>query len=293
METKEKHLYRLSELSDYTVDSGYHDITKWPVRDLDGTHIGHVSNLLINRDLNKVVYVDVRVDDDIISNNHDPYAPNHYMSARNREFINEDGQTHIIIPVGLIDINSDDKYVYTETIDYRTFSETKRYNPEHHVTRDYEEAVMHSYDRKKPVTNDTQRDLDYERRTEIERTKAAYDHDEYVDDKYVEKSPQYTENEIARAERDRDRSYNKSAYKADRDYHNPDERLRNERESVTDRHFREKEQFNNPVSERDYHPEKTYDEDEKWERERPHFTRENRKTRDDDFYDRREFRDRY
>ena len=146
MSTKEKHLYYLTELKDYKVNSKDPDIRGWRVKDLDSRITGKVDDLLVNMELGKVVYVDVEVDQAVIDTNHDPYSA--VQDSQIKEFINKDGENHIIIPIGLVDLNLDDKYVYTETIDYQTFAETKRYRSGTHVSRAYERHVLGSYDRR-------------------------------------------------------------------------------------------------------------------------------------------------
>ncbi|SHF50221.1 hypothetical protein SAMN05444483_101360 [Salegentibacter echinorum] len=154
MKNKKKHLYYLNELSDYKVASNYSDVTGWSVKDKDNRVIGKVDNLLVNKDLERVVYLDVEVDETIIEANHDPYGKP--ANAEVHEFVNKEGENHIIIPVGLVDINNDQKFVYTNTIDHQTFAETKRIRTGANINREYEEAVMGSYKRKRVV--DTSRE---------------------------------------------------------------------------------------------------------------------------------------
>ncbi|CDF78628.1 PRC-barrel-like protein [Formosa agariphila KMM 3901] len=145
MNTNEKHLYDLDELSDYKISEGYADIRGWDVKDIDNRVIGKVDNLLVNKEAQRVVYIDVEVDKSIIDASHDPYSTDSNREVR--EFINKDGENHIIIPIGLLDINSDLKHVYTHTVNYRTFSETKRYRKGDNVDRAYEVQVLDSYKR--------------------------------------------------------------------------------------------------------------------------------------------------
>lgn len=142
-----KHLYYLHELSDYKVAEGYPDVRGWDVKDFDNRVIGKVDNLLVNKDLQRVVYLDIEVDKSIIDAKHDPYGRSTHNDIK--EFVNKDGENHIIIPVGLVDLNTDSNYVYTDIIDHRTFAETKRMRKGDTVGRNYERMVMSSYDRRK------------------------------------------------------------------------------------------------------------------------------------------------
>src|SRR5690606_21653394 len=142
-----KHLYYLHELSDYKVADGYPDVRGWDVKDFDNRVIGKVDNLLVNKDSQRVVYLDIEVDKSIIDAKHDPYG--RPSNSEVKEFVNKDGENHIILPIGMVDLTSDSNYVYTDIIDYKTFSETKRIRKGDNVGRNYERMVMSSYDRKR------------------------------------------------------------------------------------------------------------------------------------------------
>lgn len=149
-------MYYLNELSDFKVDSDDPDVRGWPVKDVDNRVVGKVDNLLVSKEKKRVVYLDVEVDKSIIDANHDPYG--NPASADVHEFINKDGENHLILPIGLARLNVDDKYVYTDRIDHRTFAETKRYEKGHDIDRDYEVVVLESYNR--DLDDDSHRDRD-------------------------------------------------------------------------------------------------------------------------------------
>lgn len=142
----EKHLYYLNELKDYKVAGGYPDIRGWEVRDSDRRVVGKVDNLLVNRNIDRVVYLDIDVDQTIIDARHDPFGTP--ADSEIKEFVNEEGENHLIIPIGLVDLDEDEKYVFTNRITHKTFAETKRIEKGAHLNRDYEEAVLNSYTRK-------------------------------------------------------------------------------------------------------------------------------------------------
>ena len=156
MSEKRKHLYYLDELSDYKVSSHDPDVRGWQVKDAENRVIGKVDNLLVNKDRKKVVYLDVEVDDSIIEADHDPYSS---RSSEIHEFINKDGENHLIIPIGLADLNTDQKYVYTDRIDHRTFAETKRMQRGYNVDRDYEVVVLESYNRTRDDRDNREREV--------------------------------------------------------------------------------------------------------------------------------------
>ncbi len=172
---KDKHLFYLDELSDYKVSSDDPDVRGWKVKDVDNRVIGKVDNLLVNKNTERVVYLDVEVDKSIIEANHDPYRSS--ASEGVHEFVNKDGEEHIIIPIGLVKLNENDKVVNTDQVNHRTFAETKRIKKGSTVNREYEKVVLESYNRdtsslsdrnktsrdKKAVTSERNRDADRDR----------------------------------------------------------------------------------------------------------------------------------
>jgi len=142
---KEKNLYYLDELSNYKVADSDKDVRGWEVTDKSGRKIGKVDNLLVNKSTERVVYLDVEVNADIIATNHKPYSKPTADGVH--EFLNKDGENHLIIPIGLANLNLEDEIVYTNSVDYNMFAETKRIKRGTPFDRDYEFAVMNSYNR--------------------------------------------------------------------------------------------------------------------------------------------------
>lgn len=140
-----RHLFYLHELSDYKVASDNPDVRGWKVKDAEDRIIGKVDNLLVNKSTEKVVYLDVEVDSSIIEKNRKPYGKPSKSDVH--EFLNKDGETHLIIPIGHASLNEDKKFVYTEKINHQTFAETKRKEKGAPVDRDYEMVVLESYNR--------------------------------------------------------------------------------------------------------------------------------------------------
>lgn len=149
---RDKHLFYLNELSDYKVSSDDPDVRGWKVKDADNRVIGEVDNLLVNKHTESVVYLDVEVDKSIIEGDHEPYRSS--ASEGVHEFINKDGENHIIIPVGLVKLNEDENVVYTDKVNHKTFAETKRMKKGANVNREYEEVVLESYNRDTNYSSD-------------------------------------------------------------------------------------------------------------------------------------------
>lgn len=168
MKNEDKHLYNLDELSDYKVSSDDPDVRGWKVRDADNRVVGEVENLLVNKDAKRVVYLDVHVDKTIIDAGHDPYGkPN---NTEIREFVNKDGENHIIIPIGMVNLDNENEIVLANGVDHRTFAETKRYQKGSNLNREYETAVLKSYNREEIPDNVYDDDTFYER-DEFDRSK--------------------------------------------------------------------------------------------------------------------------
>ena len=170
MKNDEKHLYKLDELSDYKVASEDPDVRSWDVRDGDNRIIGKVDNLIVNKPAKRVVYLDVEVDKTIIDAKHDPYGRPEHVDIR--EFVNKDGETHVIIPIGMVNLNVENKTVHAHGINHKTFSETKRFDSTNPINRDYETNVLNSYNRDHlpPVETYYEDDTFYDR-DEFDRSK--------------------------------------------------------------------------------------------------------------------------
>lgn len=66
-------------------------------------------------------------------------------SAGVHEFLNEDGEDHIIIPVGMVSLDEENEKVHTNQIDYNTFTKTSRFSKGAIIDRDFELKVFNGY----------------------------------------------------------------------------------------------------------------------------------------------------
>jgi hypothetical protein len=140
MENSNKNLYYLEELSDYKVDDDYHDVRGWDMLDTNRKKIGKVTNFLVNKDNKRVVYLDVEVDKSIIDHNYKTFKEE--ASEGVHGFRNEDGEDHLIVPVGMAKIDENNKDVCTNEIDYNTFASAKRFKKDQNIDREYEVLVL-------------------------------------------------------------------------------------------------------------------------------------------------------
>lgn len=161
-DNENKTLFYLHELSDYKVADDYPDVRDWEVKDSDNRTVGKVDGLLVNKIAERVVYLDVEVDEDIIEAGHEIYAAK--ASEGMHEFQNEDGEDHLIIPIGMVELDTENKFVLAREINYETFAKTSRFKKGNNLNRDYEIMVFDNY--LPAVTDESRHDEDdfYNRR---------------------------------------------------------------------------------------------------------------------------------
>jgi hypothetical protein len=138
-----KNLFNLDELSGYKVADSYHDVRGWDVKDANNRTIGKVDHLLVNKIAERVVYLDVEVDPALIEEGHNTYQTP--VSEGVHSFLNEDGENHLIIPIGMAVIDDENKVVHTNQIDSSTFAKTKRFKKGDDLDFGYELNVVRHY----------------------------------------------------------------------------------------------------------------------------------------------------
>jgi predicted RNA-binding protein (virulence factor B family) len=75
------------------------DVRGWDVKDANNRTIGKVDHLLVNKIAERVVYLDVEVDELLIEDGHNTYQTK--VSDGVHQFLNKDGENHLIIPIGM------------------------------------------------------------------------------------------------------------------------------------------------------------------------------------------------
>lgn len=143
MKNENKDLYYLHDLSDYKVAENYPDVRGWKLQDSLHREIGEVHGLLVSKAAEKVVYLDVEVNAELIKEGHETYGKPTAKGVH--EFLNKDGENHLIVPIGIVDIDTDAKIVFSNDIDYHSFSATSRFSKDNHISRDYELGVYKTY----------------------------------------------------------------------------------------------------------------------------------------------------
>lgn len=135
----ERNLYYLHELSDYKVADGYPDVRGWEVKDADNRTIGKVDNLLVSKNARRVVYLDVEIDEDLVKEHrgtsasanrtrtNQEYPRNTTDTNSVHEFVNEDGDDHLIIPIGQVTLDDENDHIRTTEVNASTFASHKRF----------------------------------------------------------------------------------------------------------------------------------------------------------------------
>ena len=142
MTTENKNLFYLHELSDYKVADEYPDVRGWEIKDRDNRIIGKVDGLLVSKSAERVVYLDVEVDEEIIGVEHEIHTK---AIDGVHEFLNKEGENHLIVPIGLVELDENEKLVRSNQITRETFASTRRFNKGASIARDYESAVYKGY----------------------------------------------------------------------------------------------------------------------------------------------------
>lgn len=143
MSEQNRNLFYLDELSDYRVASGYNDVRGWDIIDADDMTIGRVTNLLVSKKDERVVYLDVEVYEHL----QDPEHPLFQEPAASgiHGFVNREGEDHLIVPVGMVRLDEENNKVVTDHIDHQTFDRAKRFRKGADIDRDYELTLLRHY----------------------------------------------------------------------------------------------------------------------------------------------------
>lgn len=143
MANENNDLAYLDNMSDYKVAEGYSDVRGWDVFDSDNRKIGEVDGLLASKLAERVVYIDVEVDEDLITAGRTDIDTT--ANPETHEFENADGEDHIIIPIGLVNFNEAAKNVHAPHITHATFAKANRFSKRADFDRDYEVDIYRLY----------------------------------------------------------------------------------------------------------------------------------------------------
>lgn len=161
MTVTNKNLFNLNELSGYKVAENYTDVRGWDVKDANNRTIGKVDHLLVNKTAERVVYLDVEVDTTLIEEGHNTYQDR--VSAGVHEFLNKEGENHLIIPIGMAIIDDKNKLVKTNQIDSSTFAKAKRFKIGDVIDFGYELNTIRHYRGDNTINSSNNADGFYDR----------------------------------------------------------------------------------------------------------------------------------
>ena len=105
---------------------------------------------------------DVEVDHSVIADGHEAYSTP--ANEGIEEFLNSDGENHLIIPVGVVTLDEKLSKVHCDNINYSMFANTKRLKKGDPIDRSYEQKLLAHHDQ--TITFDEEADstnLFYER----------------------------------------------------------------------------------------------------------------------------------
>lgn len=168
MSENHKNLYYLDELSDFKVASDDSDVRGWEVKDADNRTVGTVDRLLANKETKRVVYLDIEVDKSLIEAGHEVYDKS--ANEGTHEFINKEGENHLIIPIGLVRLDKENEKVLTDEIDHSTFAKTKRFGKGAKLDRKYEVTVIEQYFPENKIDEDDINDDRFYNRQEFRKS---------------------------------------------------------------------------------------------------------------------------
>mgnify|MGYP003643420114 CR=1 FL=1 len=157
-----KNLFNLDELSDYKVAKNYNDVRGWTIIDANNRSIGKVDHLLVNKTHERVVYLDVEVDETLIEEEHNTYQ--NKVSEGVHEFLNKEGENHLIIPIGMAIIDEKNKSVNINQIDRSTFAKAKRFKKGDVIDFEYELNLVRHFMGDNTIQSSNSADEFYDRK---------------------------------------------------------------------------------------------------------------------------------
>lgn len=138
---KERRLKFLDEMDDYKIVDDDPDVRGWTVVDDQDRPVGKVDNLLVDVAKERVRYLDVDLNRDILGKGHDPLDSNDPSGVHEYE---KDGEVHMIIPIGLARLDTDHKRVISDQASNNIYKQGNTHRRGQHITPEYERQVMSS-----------------------------------------------------------------------------------------------------------------------------------------------------
>lgn len=138
---KVRRLSYLDKLDDYKVHSDDPDVRDWDVYSSSGEKIGEVENLVVDQDDKVVRYVVVELEDDLYRDRDRSFFER--VSDSVRDFFGDDDDQHILIPVGRLELDTENERLIATGMNSRQYAggPRYRYDKESFFSPGYEVAV--------------------------------------------------------------------------------------------------------------------------------------------------------
>ncbi|MBN1926572.1 MAG: PRC-barrel domain-containing protein [Prolixibacteraceae bacterium] len=140
MSDNNQDLFPLDELTNYKVADDYSDVRGWDVFDAQNRIVGKVEHLLVSKTAERVVYLDVEVDRSLLEAGYNTFQDK--VSKGVHGFINKEGDDHLIVPIGMVSLDTVNKKILTSQIDYNTFTKARRFKIYSIIDREYELMLL-------------------------------------------------------------------------------------------------------------------------------------------------------
>jgi len=119
MATDSKDIYYLKDLAEYKISTDYPDIRGWNVADAENRTFGKVFDLLVSKQDERAVYMDVVVDDNALE------LDREVLETEGVQTFARDNHDHLVFPIGMADLDEQRKKVSTRQITSRSFMRTR------------------------------------------------------------------------------------------------------------------------------------------------------------------------
>lgn len=110
----------LKDLTEYKIATDYSDIRGWDVADAENRKIGKVSDLLVNKEDQRAVYLDILVGENVLEWNREA------LESEGVQTFVRDNQDHLVVPVEMTELDEQRRKVKARRINYRSFVRSPR-----------------------------------------------------------------------------------------------------------------------------------------------------------------------
>lgn len=135
-------LFYLHDLTDYKVHHDDPDVRGWTVKLGNGTSIGKIENLVVDKAAQKVRYVEVTADTSFFSSyDRDDY----YLDRDSDRVYGADHDSHFLVPIGMVRLDRSDNECYVEGIAGESMGSVPRYRRGTQLRPSYEVSTLGHY----------------------------------------------------------------------------------------------------------------------------------------------------